>query len=70
MKKTKHQPGTSLAVRRVEATAHRYLHDAPFHALVTRFREALAAGEVTEDDLRDAALFAILLRRSEHNHPA
>ena len=59
------KPTTLRAGRRVEALAHRYLHDAAFHALVTRLRQL----DVSDRDLRDAVRFALGLRRSEREHP-
>lgn len=53
------------SARRVDRLASRYLNDAAFHALVTRFRQS----DVSDRDLKDAVWFALLLRRSERQSP-
>jgi hypothetical protein len=53
-----------------DAIAHRYLHDARFHALVVRFSQALADGDVTTKDLRDALRLAIVFAQLDREQRA
>lgn len=47
--------------RALDRAVRRFRSDASFHALVTRFRQALAQNEVSAPDLRDAVRMACAL---------
>ncbi|HXO84678.1 MAG TPA: hypothetical protein VN803_04050 [Gemmatimonadales bacterium] len=47
--------------KKFERIAHRYLHDARFHVMVSRFRHFLASRQGSPRDLRDAVRLAIVM---------
>jgi rubredoxin len=54
------QPASDVRTT-LDRLTQRYLHDASFHALVSRFRSAIATGDTTSTDLSDALRLATLL---------